>query len=449
VDSAGTLGGADDFPTITLEGETNSTIVIRFVFAKAALEVVKKVTRGSTVVIRGTCSGRQLDQNRAQVRFDNCQLVDTTARESSVVRVLATDLARDYEEDLRPYYTPPRGTEPRVETPLEITALSKKWKAHRTSLEPYRLRIITVSGVAPRRQPPNRLVLESTETDQPLKAACLFASEAFARLGDGPAFRVTGLCTGMERDGVLRLDNCEVDPSQQRNAVPVLTADFLPHRPGNVLTYDLAVYPPLVKTGQVVRQIWYQRNQGMTETVVTHTLIGVPPGRSLFTTEKVESWVSIRRTKKSRLPGPVYLQQTSGTFVEVGQRPVQVRGGGRTVWEPILKLGAKPGDSWDWVDKNSKHVYTFVGFETFHGRRSAIVQEEVVNTIDQTQAREIRNVFVEGIGQVERREWQKITSKEKKLITERKMILAEELLVGPPKPMSGDDKPGMPKKEKK
>ncbi len=143
------------FPSITLEGETNSTLVIRCVFTKAALDEVQRVQRGAVVGIRGTCSGRWFNQKQYEVRVDNCQLVETTARESSLERILvglgrilATDLARAYEEDLRPYYLPPRGKEFKVETPFTVSDLSNAWKADRNSLEKYRLKIITVSAAA-------------------------------------------------------------------------------------------------------------------------------------------------------------------------------------------------------------------------------------------------------------------------------------------------------------
>ena len=50
------------------------------------------------------------------------------------------------------------------------------------------------------------------------------------------------------------------------------------------------------------------------------------------------------------------------------------------------------------------------------------------------QTREIRHVFAEGIGEVDRREWQRITTTEKKLLTEKKLIVTEDLPVGPPSP---------------
>jgi hypothetical protein len=442
-------GGDNEFPVLLLDGETNSKLLIRCVFGKAHVDSVSRVQRGTLVTIRGTCSGRRFDQNRYEVRIDNCELLDTTAREASAARILAADLARDYEEDLRPYYVPPRGMEPRVEKPVTVSELSKESKADRNALQKYYLRLITVTGVASRREPPNRLILATVETDQPLRVLCLFAKDVFAKLGDGPQYRVTGLCMGLEQDGRLRLDNCEVDASQLRKSVPTLTADFLPHREGATLTYDLAAYPPFVKTSVVARQTWYQRKGGLTETVVTHTLNGQPPGRSLFPTDKVESWLSARKVKKARLSGPIYMQRTTNTFVEFGQRVTLPRGGSETVWEPVLKLGAKVGDSWDWVHQNTRHVYTLAAFETRRGRRSAIVQEVVVNPMNETQTREVRHVYVEGVGEIERREWQRITSMEKKLLAEKKMILVEELPVGPPKPVAGDDKLAAPKKEQK
>jgi hypothetical protein len=431
------------FPSITLEGETNSTLVIRCVFSKAALDEVQRVQRGAVVGIRGTCSGRWFNQKQYEVRLDNCQLVETTARESSLERILvglgrilATDLARAYEEDLRPYYLPPRGKEFKVETPFTVSDLSNAWKADRNSLERFRLKIITVTAAATRRQPPNRLVLEPAETDQPLRVACLFTGRTYARLGAGPAFSVTGLCMGMEKDGVLRLDNCEVDPSQLRWEGPTLTADFFPHKEGTIQVYDQAVYPPAAKIAGAVRQIWYQRGNGITETVTTHTLKGAPPSGSLFTMAKEQNWLKQPFAKKSKLnlPGTRYVQRMTVGFLEVGQRLPAPGRGIVMVFEPVLKLEAKPGDTWKWNLQNDEHTYTLVGFEKHGNRRSAIVQEVIVNTVTQVNSREIRHVYVEGIGEIERREWLVITSKDKKLVAEKKMIQEEQLNVGPPRP---------------
>jgi hypothetical protein len=437
VDSVGAIKqDNEEFPAITLEGETNGALVIRCVFGKAHFEDVKKVQRGAVMGVRGTCSGRRFDKKQYEVRFDNCQLADTTGRESAAGRVLAPELARDYEEDLRPYYLPPRGKETRVEAPMSVTDLSKAWKADSNSLQRYRHKVITVTATASRREPPNRLVLEPVETDQPLRVSCLFDSKTYARLGAGPAFRVTGLCMGQEKDGRLRLDNCEVDPSQLRHEGPVLTENFYPHREGGVRIYDLAVYPPMIKRAQVVRQEWVQRKDGNTETVITHTLAGMPPGDSLFPTTKntsADSWTKLPWVKKLkvRLPGPFYLRRTNVGFLEVGRRVIAPGRGNATVMEPILKLGAKPGDTWNWRLQSEDHTYTFVGFETVREQRTAVVREVVFDNIAERQTREIRHVYLEGVGEIERREWQCITMTEKKLVAEKRMVRAESLNLGP------------------
>ncbi len=241
---------------------------------------------------------------------------------------------------------------------------------------------------------------------------------------------------GMDKDGVLRLDNCEVHPLQLRWEGPTLTADFFPHKEGTIQVYDQAVYPPAAKTAGVIRQIWNQHGNGITETVSTHTLKGPPPSGSLFTMAKGQDWLKQPFAKKLKLnqPGPRYLQRITVGFLEVGQRLPAPGGRIVMVFEPVLKLGAKPGDSWTWNLQNDEHTYTLVGFEKHGNLRSAIVQEVIVNTVTQVNTREIRHVYVEGIGEIERREWLLIAAKEKKLVAEKKMIHEEQLNVGPSKP---------------
>ncbi len=427
--------GEDTFPLVRLEGETNSNLQILCFFKKAEAEQLKQVPRGVRVIIQGMCSGRKEDGRKIQVRLDNCRFVFTTGPESSVPRISSGDLARDYEEDLRPYYVPPRGKEARLDTLLSVSGLSKEWKGDGKNLEKYHYRIVTVSGILGRRLPPNEMVLESGETDQPLKVSCRFSKIVFDEIADVREYRVTGFCTGLETPGTLRLDNCAVDPAQLRGAVPQLTAGFLPHDPGRVFTYDLAVYPPLVKTTKVVRQTWFQHERGITDTVITHT--GTLLGMSLFPPEKPENWLDNRRTKKLRVPGPIYEYAITPGFVTMGQRVMLPRGGTQVFWEPVLKLGAKVGESWEWVHQNTKHVYSVVAFEPYRGGRSAIVQELIMTPLTVNQPREVRHVFLEGVGEVERREWLRITLKEKKLIAEKKMITTEDLPTVPPAPAGG------------
>jgi hypothetical protein len=63
---------------------------------------------------------------------------------------------------------------------------------------------------------------------------------------------------------------------------PRLTADYLPHKPGTSLVYDFVGYPIAGKKSPMInRQLWMQREGGVTETVITHT--AKFSGHSLFT----------------------------------------------------------------------------------------------------------------------------------------------------------------------
>jgi hypothetical protein len=416
---------AQEYPTLLLEPETNSLIEIRCVFRKDDLPNVKKVPVGTLVTVQGKCSGRQHKTGRTFVQLDNCRFVTTTGPAPEVPRCDVRAFCREYEEDLRPFFLPERGLEDRHETPLTVTGLSVERKANPASLNKYLHRVLTVSGRLGRRGD-RQLVLESPETDQPLKVTCHFTTEQFNNLADLKEYQVRGYCT--EVGMVMRLDNCEGDASVLRSAVPVLTADYLPHNPGNMLTYDLAAYPPAVRPAVVVRQVWFQREGGLTETVITNsarftgqTLLTIKPG----------AWLTYPRTKKARLPGPVYLHKTLPKFIEFGQRAP--RGQAQEPLAPELKLGSKAGDSWELVRKNSKHVFTVERFETWRGRPSVVIKEVMVTPLSTYRESEIRHVYVKGLGEVERREWLRVTSTETKLVAEKRLILPEDMPVSPGK----------------
>src|SRR5262249_13130862 len=156
------------------------------------------------------------------------------------------------------------------------------------------------------------------DTDGALKTACFFSRHNFLKLGEGPEFRVRGVCTGMFDARTLRLDDCEVIDAEESREVVRLTPDYLPHTPGLAQTYDLATYAVGTEKREVVvvRQIHHRQEGGLTETVITHA--APLTGKSLLEGKDVGKWVLNPKTKRLRLPGGVYRHRLSGEFVEVG-----------------------------------------------------------------------------------------------------------------------------------
>jgi hypothetical protein len=409
---------------ICIRGGTLARLEVECLFRKADAEAVQKVLPGKRVTVQGKCAGRfyRERERRYHVRLDNCRLVPVGGPEPSLPRVEVRALVRDYEEDLRPFLLPPPGAEVRVERPLSVSDLDKELQADREAfLRKYRFRFVTVSGQVLGKEP-GSVTLESTDTDQTLKVRCLFDRAAFLEVEDGPDLRVRGLCTGLEDTGALRLDDCEVVGPRARKDTRRLTAEYLPHDPGRTLTYDVAVFPLVGKKApQVVRQVWHQQEKGLTETVTTH--VGtLPPRKSLFDPAEKGAWASERRTKKVRVPGPVFHRRTSETFVEIGHRVVVAGGKAETVWEPVLKVGARVGDSWRWLHDHVEHTYTLAELGEYRGRPCAIIKEVMITNLDDQHPREVRHLYLLGVGEVERRETLRVSAKEKKTTAERRLV---------------------------
>ena len=429
VDAVLPTGPGVEFPTVRLEVGTDSRLSLVCLFRKEDAPQVKVVKEGASVLIKGDCAGRRLEGDKYLVRIDNCEFVSTTGPAPSVPRLSPIDLAREFEEDLRTYYFPPPAPRDPAAPALTVTQLGKEWKADDKALAKYRGRILRVTG-RPGKKAPGRLILESPETNQPLVVSCRFGRAIRDRLADLPSYTFTGVCTGMEGTRTLRLDDCGADASQLEPDGPRLTADYLPHKPGSTSIYDFVGHPVAGKKPAMInRQVWLRRENGVTETVITHTARFA--GESLFSSGSKENWIDNARTTRIRLPGPVYVQKATPVAIELGNRVAQPKGGTKVETRLVVKLGVKAGDSWEWAGEHSKHVYTLVRFDRWRGKPSAVVKEVIQRPGEQVEESEVEHVFVRDVGEVERREWLRITSTEPRLIWESKMILGEP---GPGKP---------------
>src|SRR5262249_45472953 len=125
-----------------------------------------------------------------------------------------------------------------------------------------------------------------------------------------------------------------------------------------------------------------------------------------------------RRLKPTR--GPSYRWRISRGFIEVAERPVGASGGAE-VWEPVLKLGARSGTSWTWQHGNVEHRSTLVRFDRHRGRPSVVI-EEVIRTQGSPRAVEVRRVYVEDVGEVERQERLRIDSRQAPLLREKRLV---------------------------
>jgi hypothetical protein len=415
------------FPTIELEPDTDSMGELDCVFRLGDEAELKKLQSGLPVIIGGTCGGRSRDMTPGVtsyiVRMDNCQLLDTSAPPSSVARLSGIELLRAYEEDLRPFFLPAPGAEPQVAESLALPRLNKEWAADPKALEKkYLNRVLTVSGKVLQRTPgQSLLVLISGETDHPLQLRCLFHSDDFRELSDDSELRIRGRFTRPVGASVLRLDSCQSADSPGTRDPRRVTADYLPHRPGQQLTYDLAEYPVTgKKEASVKRAVVVQQEGGKSETYFTH--LGTLSTKGLFEDDAAGSWIGHKKTTAGRLPGPTFFQRISAGLVELGQTMVKKDGTKDTIWEPVLKVGARAGESWRWSDGQVAHVFQVEKFDQRRGRPSVVIRETVTTIGDAARSWERQHIYVRGVGEVEQRDWLILTSKERVRVGEKRLV---------------------------
>jgi hypothetical protein len=411
----------DDFPTIKLERDTIDSIEAVCRFRKTDRELVRKTRLGDEVTVRGTCSGRHPSANTFQVRLENCQLVHTSEPAPPAMRFDAAAFLCEYEEDLTAALRPVPGKEERVEQTLTIAELTKELNADGQAFEKkYRNKVVAVLGRLQKKTPEQALlVLESGDTTSTFAVRCFFAGHSFRELDDRQVYRIRGLYF-VESDGKsLRLDNCEAfDPKAPKDRRRI-TVDYLPHAPGQARTYDVAVSTSLGDGATVVRQIFRQREDGVTETTTTH--VGALKGIRLLDPAEGGKWMRQRGVRRVKdLKGPTYARRIAEGFIEISERPSARQGEAEIVWEPILKLGARTGATWSWAHGQVKHQYTLVRFDRHRGRSSAIVNE--VLTLSGSDPVEVRHVYVEGIGEVERQESLRIDSRQTKVLREKRLV---------------------------
>jgi hypothetical protein len=422
---------ADDrerlFPAIRLERATNGLVELDCFFRRAEEEPLRKLPPGTPITIKGTCNGRHTSLNGTIfVRLDNCQIIYTSTPASATPRIDATGLLHEYEEDLRRELLPAAGgTQERTESPVALSDLAREVAAGRGAVDKkYRNCFLAVSGkIVTRNLGDNVVELRSGETDQSFKVRCQFSKRNFGDLTPSIDQAIRGLCTGLSDDGAtLTLENCEpFGPGGRRDPRP-LTADYLPYHVGRNLTYDVATYPfpGRRESATLVRRTCYLREDGKAETVTTHE--GVPVTRSLFEEPNPDRWLTHRKTRKVRTPGPTCFYRVFGGFVELGQDIVNKDGHVDRIWEPSLKLGARTGDSWRWTYANADHEYRVQEFTQHQSRPAVVILETVTARSDLHHPYAVRHVYVKDVGEVERRETMTVATGEKLVLAEKRLV---------------------------
>jgi hypothetical protein len=412
-----------EYPTLLLERDTDSRVGIDCLFPKSEEAELKKLMLGSFVTISTTCSGRAWrGKDDFYVRFDNCRLVYTTAPASShILRFPVTQVLRDYEEDLRTALPATADFDPNRRT-VTAEQLAKEFNQDCKSFDKtYRNKIIIVSGRLYRKGDRN-VTLDTGQTNSPLKIQCFFTKQAFRQLNDSQNLTIRGMCSGMSNGQNLRLDNCESFDSAAKGDQPRLTADFLPCKPGPALVYELATLPVESKGPPLAfRKVFTWIEGGIMERTTTH--VGrLPKGSNLTDPDTFKDWMTAKTTKKYSQAEPACHCRIYGGFVELGQEFIAADGQKSIAWEPVLKLGTKKGESWEWTRQATKHQCKLVEFQEQKNRASAIVKEAIANLKRPDVYVEVRHVYVKDVGEVEREEAVRLPSGQMKIVSRMRLV---------------------------
>lgn len=172
-----------------------------------------------------------------------------------------------------------------------------------------------------------------------------------------------------------------------------LTESYFPFKPGRVLVYDVAA---LTGAGATVLRHRFTLSEEPMERDVTRAeretiKLGTLLGGTLLQGGQVK-WT---REVKQKSLFPFHFRGNS-EHIEMGQH---LTNDARIYWEPILKLGTKPGDHWDWHGPAGVTRYEFLRVDRHKGRPAVVIQ----STMPPESAPQVTtHVYVEGVGEVER-----------------------------------------------
>jgi hypothetical protein len=169
-----------------------------------------------------------------------------------------------------------------------------------------------------------------------------------------------------------------------------ITADFLPHRPGTTRCWDSQLNLPN-GTASVFRAVSILKEGGAIERSTSLKVGGLRAGQSILKGDNVE-WL-LEQPRPANQPD---YQRVNGRYVEMNK---WFEGRKQVEWEPVLKIGAREGDTWKWNSYTGlRHEYTVKAFSTHEGKAMVVVvatSGPVVKPMTQTVK------YVRGVGKVE------------------------------------------------
>ena len=157
-------------------------------------------------------------------------------------------------------------------------------------------------------------------------------------------------------------------PSEEEKDVPgVLTARYLPHLAGTTRHYDAVMY-----AGDGSKPVLRSKHSYEDNGIIRKTTVkaGLLVGKDVDDPKAKIKWL---RTMNIAAKYPDHYRR-NGNFIENGSHLAENE---MIFWEPALKVGAKPGDSWDVEIAGTKITFTFTQFTKHKGRSAAIIRQDM------------------------------------------------------------------------
>ena len=404
-------------------------------FRPTAAAQLRSLRRGQVVTVQGDCTGR----DRRTVRLDDCTL---TAAPPGVVPVAAGRLMADYEADI--LADPPVDLAQKP-LPVSVAALAAAFQADPAGArKQYGRRVLEVSGVVVARTVGSRTVGFETPTTTDVRVSAAFGTAQFAKVpADATTLTVRGVYFGGPARQV-RLDLAEVVAGPEPDAADVVTEDFLPAVPSSEWQVVRVNYPelfaqpvaarpgkaapktPKVTAAQAVRLVYRVTEAGRVRSYPVQA--GEFAGKSILAPDAPPvKWVGPPAAPGVRFDEFAY--RVTPTAVEIGTAgPPPAAGGAAPVaWQPVLRLGLKPGQTWTYESAAGVQTTAKVAalFADPAGRPACRVESESTDPKVKGVRNETTVVYVKGVGEVSRTSSMHYANGGSRLVYEQKIDTLE------------------------
>jgi hypothetical protein len=335
------------------------------------------------------------------VRLHDCALAESELSTAQTIRVMADRFFATYEADLLPAARPDPSAPP---IPIIAEHLAEQFGTDlKQSYAAYRYKVLQVTGKVLERNIQTNTIVFETSTSHRYQVAVVFTPAHFAALRSEKTTTLRGTCVGL-RGNMVRLENGERYDPDRGNATVRTTADYFPFQAGTEAVRDFLV-PEKLKDNSIVQ---YRIRFVAPDLVrATPTRGGLFPAASLFAEPASQPKWNRDFTKPTPkvTPPPTLITQYRASdegieLREIPPAPLQPS----QWWDPVMRLGAKKGESWSSEMPDGRVVtYTVMAFIQDEQQRQLVeIRRIVKNPRVAISWEEETRTYALGIGEIKR-----------------------------------------------